>query len=469
MSLFGRIAWTGAGLLAVVALLALLVWKPANERAFVRTTDDLRRDAERDFRTIALSRVDAAMAFATATTLAADEQRARAIEDLPLDLFLDADGKLHQGRLREAFRAAVADPAIAGGQKNSLVRAEILARTRQDIDARLERLREARAEATVAQSERQTWRTLTAWGGILLVVLAGWAFVLDRIVVRPVREITVAVGRFGAGERGERIAPHGAAELTTLADAFNGMAGAVEGAERENADLRLHLEEKVKERTAALVRAARASTAGTMAGGVAHEFNNLLGGILGCAEAALDDQPKAEVREALEMIRKTAGRGVGVTSALRRATSATPERAPCDLAALFDEALAEVRPGDDVRVLRDVGAVTSSVDAAMLRQVLANLIRNAVDAGATQVRLGLRATADDVVLEITDDGPGIEPSIREIMFEPFVTTRPGGREGTGLGLFLAERLVHAHGGRIEVGDGIDGGTNVSIHLPNLPG
>ena len=224
----------------------------------------------------------------------------------------------------------------------------------------------------------------------------------------------------------------------------------------------------MKERTAALVRAARASTAGTMARGVAHEFNNLLGGILGCADAALDESPGPEVKESIEMIRKTAGRGVGVTRALLRATRAEPEREPCDAAALFDEALAEVRPPEAIEVRREFGAVRLDADATMLRQVLVNLLHNAVEAmgGKGVLELRIAAAVDEVRLEVGDNGPGIDDAVREILFEPFVTTRQGGREGAGLGLFLAERLVAAHGGRIAVESEPDRGTRFTIHLPS---
>jgi len=223
----------------------------------------------------------------------------------------------------------------------------------------------------------------------------------------------------------------------------------------------------VKERTAALVRAARASTAGTMAGGVAHEFNNLLGGILGCTEAALEEAPSPEVREALEMIAKTARRGVGVTQALLRATRAEPEVSRCDPAALFEEAVAEARPPAGVEIARDFAEVDLRADAAMLRQVLSNLVRNAVAAMGGSGRLGLavRVAGGEVLLEVADSGPGIEEAVREILFEPFVTTRRGGREGAGLGLFLSERLVGAHGGRIEVLSRPGEGTRFVVHLP----
>jgi signal transduction histidine kinase len=290
---------------------------------------------------------------------------------------------------------------------------------------------------------------------------------LDRVVVRPVREATGAVARFGAGERGLKLAPRGAAELTALAHAFNETAAAVERAERENAELRTRLEEKVRERTAALVRAARASTAGTMAGGIAHEFNNLLGGILGCADAALAESPAPEVRESLEMIRKTAGRGVGVTKALLRATRAEPDLAPCDPAALFDEALAEARPPPEVEVVRDLRPLALAADAAMLRQVLANLVRNAIQAmeGRGTLRLSATREGDEAVLAVEDTGPGVPEAVRDILFEPFVTTRRGGREGAGLGLFLADRLVAAHGGRIDVSGEAGKGARFTVRLP----
>jgi signal transduction histidine kinase len=466
VSLFGRIAWTGAALLLVAALLALL-WKPAAERAFVSRTEGLLRDAERNTESMTTSLVNGAMEFAALSALSADEQRALGVEDLPLDLFTDAQGHVDADRLREALRAVVAAAGAAGGEKNAAGRAEILDRTRKDDQARLGDMRRARGDAAAGHAEDVTKRTLAAWGGILLVLLGAWAFVLDRVVVRPVREATSAVVRFGRGDRGLRLAPTGGAELVELAAAFNVTAKAVEGTERENADLRARLEEKVKERTQALVRAARASTAGTMAGGIAHEFNNLLGGILGCTEAALSENPPPDVRDSLEMIRKTAGRGVGITSALLRATRAEPEALPCDAKALFEEALEETRPPTEVEVVRDLKPVRLVADAAMLRQVLLNLIRNAVQAmdGRGTLRLATSEEKGEALLVVEDTGPGIAEAVRDVLFEPFVTTRRGGREGAGLGLFLADRLVTAHGGRIEVQSEAGKGARFIVRLP----
>ena len=181
MSLFGRIAWTGAALLVAAALIALLVWRPASQKAFVTRTEGLLRNAERDFSAIATSRVERTMEFAAAAALAADEQRALAMEELPLALFTDADGRLQPKRLREAVRAAVATPGAASGEKHAAVRAEILDRTRRHVQERLADLRQTRSDAAARHGELATWRTLAAWGGMLLMLLAGWALALDRL------------------------------------------------------------------------------------------------------------------------------------------------------------------------------------------------------------------------------------------------------------------------------------------------
>ena len=102
----------------------------------------------------------------------------------------------------------------------------------------------------------------------------------------------------------------------------------------------------------------------------------------------------------------------------------------------------------------------------MLRQVLANLVRNAVTAMGDAGKLELSVAEDEseTRIVVADTGPGIDPSIREILFEPFVTTRRGGREGAGLGLFLAERLISAHGGSIAVESETGAGTRFTIRL-----
>jgi signal transduction histidine kinase len=113
-----------------------------------------------------------------------------------------------------------------------------------------------------------------------------------------------------------------------------------------------------------------------------------------------------------------------------------------------------------------------TVDSAGIERVLLNLLSNALkfapDGGC--VRVALRAEGDEVLLSVEDDGPGVPVALREAIFERF---RRGDDDaarrfgGTGLGLAIARELVALHGGRIEVGDGMDGGALFRVQLPRV--
>ncbi len=468
MSLLARIGWTAVVLLVLAVAAGMLVLKPAHRAAFLQHGDLLLSTTEADERAIATSLVRDVIRFSADASLATDEQRALALNDLPLELYTDAEGRIDRERLVDALLGILADSGTAQAEKHAAVRREILKRTGEEVTRRLEALRATQSRSAERRAEEAATRTLAAWGGLMLLLFAAGAVLLDRLVVRPIASLNAVVTRFGEGDRTARLEVKGGGEMAELARVFNRTADQVAAAEAENAELRRALEQKVEERTAALVRAARAATANTLAGGVAHEFNNLLGGILGCAESALLEDPSQEVADILRMIDKTARRGATMTDAILRATRAEPERGPCDVGELVDEVLAEVQPPDGITIERKVEPLQLRADGAMLRQVLANLVRNGVDAlkGKGALTISARRAGAEVLLEVVDDGPGIDPSIREILFEPFVTTHPGGREGTGLGLFLAERLVAAHGGALEVADGPDGGARFIVRLPS---
>lgn len=96
--------------------------------------------------------------------------------------------------------------------------------------------------------------------------------------------------------------------------------------------------------------------------------------------------------------------------------------------------------------------------------VLQNLVTNAIDAGGVHVTVvvGVSRDGGEVVIRVTDDGPGIEPEVKERIFEPFFTTRPN---GTGLGLAVVRSVVMAHGGTIDVTDDSCSGAQFEIRLP----
>jgi signal transduction histidine kinase len=120
----------------------------------------------------------------------------------------------------------------------------------------------------------------------------------------------------------------------------------------------------------------------------------------------------------------------------------------------------------DVRVECEVPeAVAVEADPGMLRQLLWNLVRNAVQASAPGgvVRIVLRkAEGGAAVLDVVDHGAGIQPAARSQLFDPFFTTRS---QGTGIGLAVVKRIVDEHGWRVGVSDTDGGGATFSVSVP----
>ena len=118
-----------------------------------------------------------------------------------------------------------------------------------------------------------------------------------------------------------------------------------------------------------------------------------------------------------------------------------------------------------VELLLEADLPTIEAAPLELEQAIANLVRNAAEAGdGIQIRVGTRSDPGAVRIEVSDDGRGIAPALHEGVFEPFFTTRQD-EGGTGLGLSLVRAVVHAHGGRVELGPGRAEGTRAEVILP----
>lgn len=214
---------------------------------------------------------------------------------------------------------------------------------------------------------------------------------------------------------------------------------------------------------------------GRLAGGVAHDFNNMLTGIMAAADLIAMSLPKADaVHDEVEVIRHSAGRAASLTQQLLMFSRAQPLSMQ-----VFDAhqpvraaiALAERTLDRRITIQHALEATRSTVrgDAALLQTVIMNLVINARDAmpdGGT-LRVATSGAANGAIrIAVSDTGHGMPPEVVERIFEPFFTTKPAGM-GTGLGLSVAFGIVREHEGDLEVESTVGKGTVMSVVLPTL--
>ncbi|MBV9948933.1 MAG: HAMP domain-containing histidine kinase [Myxococcales bacterium] len=242
-----------------------------------------------------------------------------------------------------------------------------------------------------------------------------------------------------------------------------------------------------------LVRSERMASVGRLAAGLAHEIGNPLAALMGMQDLLLDGQlPRETEADLLARMRRETQRIHAVVRGLldfARPEGTRPGDAseqpkggaspPADVKAVTLDAAALVRPQKDFRHVTletDVpDALRVGLSAPRLTQILLNLLLNAgaaiAKAGRDRGRVVVRARAlgsgGMVRIDVEDDGPGVEPEVRERLFEPFVTTKPVG-EGTGLGLAVCRGLVEAAGGEVGLDPAYTGGARFYLLLPASP-
>jgi PAS domain S-box-containing protein len=233
-------------------------------------------------------------------------------------------------------------------------------------------------------------------------------------------------------------------------------------------------EQAKAESEARLARAQRLEAIGTLAGGIAHDFNNLIFGIklLAAELAATEQDPKRLA--SLRMIDDVTERSAVLTRSLlgfaRRGKHRAMPVALNDVVQAMRELLTRTMTAVDITFELDAALRGTIIgDVSQIEQVVMNLVVNARDAvkdknGRVVVRTrsvpnhaAPGGTKPSVVLEVSDDGPGIPLEIRDRVFEPYFTTKThGSQRGTGLGLATVFGIVEAHGGTVEIGEGLAG-------------
>ncbi len=222
-----------------------------------------------------------------------------------------------------------------------------------------------------------------------------------------------------------------------------------------------------------LAEAQKMGYTAALAAGIAHDFRNILAGIIGQAELITMDSKDAAAREGAMHIIEAGERGAEMVGQLLQvARSDQSEMSVVDLADALDEMLqiARVQLPPDIRlqVRLERGLPPIRANLAQIEQILLNLINNAAHAmpeGKGEIHVSLSGDGPDrILLEVRDNGCGIPPEHLPHIFKPFWSTRKT-TGGTGLGLAMVQRLVRWHQGQIEVHSEAGAGTSFIIRLP----
>jgi signal transduction histidine kinase len=302
-------------------------------------------------------------------------------------------------------------------------------------------------------------RTLVIIIALTLAVGLVASWLISRGLARPIRELTGAMAIVGAGRLDHPVNATSRDEIGELARAFARMTGSL----RQNV--------ATLERTQAqLVQSEKLASIGEMAAAVAHGLRNPLASLRAAAQLVRLHPDAPSSREHLDAIVEEVDRLDRRISHLLSFSRPAPyrpmpervERLVEHLLPTFAEPMRE--RGVELQVDLPPGLPEVRVDPIQLEQAVLELVSNALDAmpAGGRLRLGARALNGEVVMELSDTGPGIPAHVLPSVCEPFFTTR---QEGTGLGLAIAKRYVEQNGGSLEIDSTPGAGTTVRVRLP----
>jgi nitrogen fixation/metabolism regulation signal transduction histidine kinase len=312
-------------------------------------------------------------------------------------------------------------------------------------------------------SQRSLWIFASLWSLVLGGVSFALAWAVSRSIARPIVALQSAMEHVSQGDLGGHVAPSGTREVRYLAGAFNRMVDEIRASRR------------------ALLRAERLAAWREVARAVAHEIRNPLTPIQFALqrlreEAQRGEGPRADVvaENADAILREVRSLQEFATAFSAVAQLPEPKFAPTDIAELVEDAARLYRGSSPVefRVEVERPVPLAWADAGQIQRVLVNLIKNAVevlgDRGLVILRVRRDADANPVgvVLEVEDNGPGMDPATVERATHPGFTTKS---TGSGLGLTLVQRIVEQHGGRFGLDSSPGVGTRAWVTLASAEG
>lgn len=321
-----------------------------------------------------------------------------------------------------------------------------------------------------------TWvTTITATALLVQLIRLGHAWIL-----KPFNKLISGSRRVAQGDLEFQIQTDTDDDIAELAAAMNNMT-------RNFRLIRNDLDEQVQIRTKEAIRSEQLASVGFLAAGVSHEINNPLASIAMCAESlesrvteltsfegdVKDSENMGVILKYLQRIQHEAFRCKGITERLLDFSRVgETQRQQIPIQPIIEDTLELIKhvgkyKDKTVQFAYDRGDIVAVVHAQEIKQVMLNLVTNALDslddAGLVTVHLG--GDAKQCRITITDDGCGMTSEVLQQLFQPFFTQRRDGR-GTGLGLSITYRIVSEHGGTISAtSNGPGQGSQFVVTLP----
>lgn len=292
-----------------------------------------------------------------------------------------------------------------------------------------------------------------------LVTLLGVIVISARISRRlstPLAQLAAAARRIKGANPNERIPQYGGREVAEVARALNEMLDTLEEVQSQR------------------VQAGALAAVGELSSNVVHEMRNRLSSVKmnlqGFERRLREDEDYAELaRIALEQVHHTEET---LTDLLNYARPVVPSSEPVNVGALLADLVAQFQAEATHRKIGigvddRTGGATVNADAKLLGQALSNLLRNALEVTIPGGKVTLRALPDArndrwLLLDVEDDGPGLNGIPPDELFQPFFTTK---ERGAGLGLAQARKIAELHGGKIHALAGDGGGAIFRLELP----
>lgn len=340
--------------------------------------------------------------------------------------------------------------------------------------------------AAAARTEYNAWYAWTfGMTAVALLFLGSLFLIAKQRIFQPLETLIRGSRRVARGEYDFRIKLNVEGEVAELAAALNDMTENFQSIKND-------LDEKVRQRTKEVIRSEQLASVGFMAAGLAHEINNPLASIAWSAEALesrvqellndLTDEAAHETYEKeigtilkyLRRIQDEAFRCKGITSGLLDYSRLDDkEKQTTELVELIQAVIDMVTPAKKYtgRQIHFAAKppINGMVNAQELKQVMLNLITNALESieHTGNVWVTLEQRQGQVLIQVRDDGCGMNDEVQAHLFEPFFTRRADG-SGTGLGLAITYRIIEEHQGTIQVASAGPGhGSTFTITLPTV--